>query len=74
MDESQISELRGALHRWIDQAAPEHLVYIDQEVQSILAGDRVAWSRVDVRSDRLAPEAQITAMMAGPGLSIAVNE
>jgi hypothetical protein len=64
MREKQVSALRAALHRWIDQAPAEHLARIDREVQSVLAGDRVAWPPEQLPTDRLAPEAQIKAMMA----------
>jgi hypothetical protein len=73
MEKEQSSALRAALHHWIDQASPEQLAHIDREVQSVMAGDRVAWSQADLGSDRLAPEAQIKAMMTRTELCIAVN-
>jgi hypothetical protein len=74
MEKQQSSALRAALHHWIDQAAPEQLAQIDRDVQSLMAGDRVAWAHVDPRSDRLAPEAQMKALMAHVERCIAVNE
>jgi hypothetical protein len=73
MENEQSRALRAALHHWIDQAAPEQLAHIDREVQAVMAGDRVAWAHADLRSDRLAPEAQITALMAHVERCIAVN-
>jgi len=63
MEKEQSRELRAALHHWIDQASPEQLAQIDRDVQSVMAGDRVAWSQADLPSDRLAPETQIKALM-----------
>lgn len=64
MDEQQTNTLRQALHHWIDHASAEHLNRINREVQSIVAGDTVAWPSEELPHDRLAPEAQIKTMMA----------
>jgi hypothetical protein len=73
MENEQSSALRVALHHWIDQAAPEQLAHINREVQSLMAGDHLAWAHADLRSDRLAPEAQIKALMTRVERCIAVN-
>jgi hypothetical protein len=64
MDEQQTNTLRRALHGWIDYASAEHLNRINRTVQSILAGDTVGWPSEELPHDRLAPEAQIKAIMA----------
>lgn len=64
MDEAEISARRAALHCWIDHAPAEHIARIDREVQSISGGDTAEWPREEPLTERLAPEAQIKAMMA----------